>query len=87
MRCLLFSRLGLAEELPLLDLHLAADDLVARLGVALDLDALEVDGRPALDGDDDVDLLVHRIELGLGLGLDVGEAGVAVQRADAPAGP
>ena len=48
--------LGLAEELPLLDLHLAPDDLVARLGVALDLDALEVDERAAADGDDDVDL-------------------------------
>ena len=38
-------------------------------------------GGPAPDGDDDVHLLVHRIELGLGLGLDVGEAGVAVERA------
>src|SRR6201999_1391037 len=34
---------GLAEELLLLDLHLATDDLVPRLGVALDLDAAEVD--------------------------------------------
>ena len=41
--------LGLAEELPLLDLHLAADDLVARLRVALDLDALDVDERAAAD--------------------------------------
>ena len=62
-------------------------DLVARLGVPLHLDALDVDERAAPDGDDDVDLLVHRIELGLGLGLDVGVAGVAVERADAPRGP
>src|SRR5262249_23729316 len=35
----------LAEELRLLDLHLAAEDLVAGLRVALDLDALDVDER------------------------------------------
>ena len=81
MRSLAVLEARLAEELALLDLHLAADDLVARLGVSLDLDALEVDGRPALDGNDDVDLAVHRVELGLGLGLDVRVAGVAIERA------
>ena len=56
MRRLLSSSLRLAEELALLDLHLAAEDLVARLRVALDLDALDVDERSAADRDDDVDL-------------------------------
>ena len=38
--------------------------------------------RAAPDGHDDVDLLVHGIELRLGLGLDVGVAGITVQRTD-----
>ncbi len=71
--------LGLAEELALLDLQLAADDLVAGLGVALDLDAAEVDQPVPLDGHDDVDLLLVGVELGLRGGLDVGVAGVAVE--------
>ena len=43
------SSLVSLKSCALLDLHLAADDLVARLGVALDLDALEVDERAAPD--------------------------------------
>ena len=35
-----------------------------------------------MDRDDDVDLVLHGVELGLGLGLDVVEAGVLVERAD-----
>ena len=38
-------QLGLAEDLPFLDLHLAAHDPVARLRVALDLDALHAQPR------------------------------------------
>src|SRR5207253_2279883 len=73
--------LRLGEEVAFLDLHLATEDLVARLRVALHLDALDVDERSAADRDDDVDLLVDRIELGLRLGLDVRVAEVAVERA------
>ena len=73
--------LGLAEEAAFGDLHFAADDLVAGLGVAADLDAIEVDGRSAPDGDDDVHLLLVGVELGLRVGLDVGVAFVAVHRA------
>ena len=82
MRRLLSSSFVSREELALLDLHLATEDLVARLRVALDLDALDVDERSAADRDDDVDLALDGVELGLGLGLDVRVAGVAVERAD-----
>src|SRR5690606_12137562 len=73
---------GLGEEVAFLDLHLATEDLVARLRVALHLDALDVDERPAADRDDDVDFLLDRIELRLRLRLDVRVAEVAVERPD-----
>src|SRR5262249_47020887 len=73
--------LRLREELTLLDFHFATEHLVARLRVALDLDALDVHERTAADRHDDVDLALHRIELGLRLGLDVRVARVAIQRA------
>ena len=80
-RFLLFSRCVSLKSCPLLDLELAAHDLIARLRVPLHLDALDVHRRPALDGDDDVHHLVHGIELRFGLGLDIREPAVAVQGA------
>ena len=74
--------LGLGEEHAFFDPPSRGGAPVARLGVALDLDALDVDERSASDRDDDVDFLLDRIELGLRLCLDVGVACVAVERAD-----
>src|SRR5262249_32251053 len=52
------------EELPFFDLHLPPQDLVTRLGIAFDLDALDVDLGPATNGDDDIDLALDWVELG-----------------------
>ncbi len=75
-------QLGLAEEVLLGDLHLAADDAVAGLGVAADLDPAVFHRLATLDRHDDVDLLLLGIELRRRRGLDVGVARVAVHRLD-----
>src|SRR5438067_6399433 len=69
------AQLAGREELLLLEAHLAADHLVARLGVAGHLDAVHHHRLAALDLVGDVDPLLLRAHLGLGL--DAGE-GVAV---------
>ncbi len=72
----------LAVLVALGDLHLAADDLVAGLGVAADLDAFEMDERPAHDGHDDVDLVRLLVQAGLRVRFHARVAVVAVHRAD-----
>ena len=72
----------LAVELALDDARLAAQHFVAGLGVALDVDALDVDERAAPDRDHDVDDARVRVQVGLRVDLDVGVAVVAVVARD-----
>ncbi len=74
--------LGAREALLLLDLELAAEDLVARLGVAGDQDLVDRDLRALVDLVVDVDDLLVLVDLGLGLDVDEGVADVAVAVGD-----
>jgi hypothetical protein len=58
------------------------DDLVAGLGVAADLDAVDVDLRTAGDAEADVERLVGGIDVGFRRDVDEGVAAVAVVRGD-----
>src|SRR5690606_14759204 len=66
------------------DLELTADDAIACLRVAADLDALEIDHRSTQHGDDDVDLIGREIQLCLRFCQDVGVALVPVHGSDEP---
>ena len=72
----------LLNELSLDDADLSPDDLVARLGIALDVDALHVDERSAFDGDQHVDQTLVGMQFGLGGYLDKGVALIAVEPGD-----
>src|SRR5579885_3578019 len=61
------AELGARERLLLLEAHLAADDVVAGLGVAGDLDAVDGDRVAAVDRERHVDLLVLLVDGGLRL--------------------
>src|SRR5690606_9285757 len=78
------ARLGLrlAVELALDQLHLAADDGVARLRVAADVDALDAHRRAAPDDHRHVDDAPLHVEVGLGRDVDEGVALVAVAPRD-----
>ena len=69
----------LVVELALVDAQLAADDLVARLGVAADVDAPEVDLVALLHLEGDVDGALVGVDGGERLDVDVGVAGVLVE--------
>ena len=74
--------LGLAKLLCLSDFQFSANDLIARLGVSANLNALEMHQGAAHDRHDDVDLGLIGIEASLWVGVDIGEAVISVERSD-----
>ena len=81
-QCAAVFELGLIVEVAFADSKLSPDDGVARLRVAADVEALDVDQRPSKDVDGHVDQMVHLVEVGARHHLHQSVSGVAVGSAD-----